>query len=181
MTDLNKLPQGRRRAVLSVLVLALAASASVWMTAPPACASNALVTCTGSEDVTFDPALTNTLQSTEVKVTGTLDCLQLLPPNRFSGGHSAEFARDYSCLTLLGGGSGTRVIYWDDGTTSTFEFQSSNQAVNGQFIATRTGQITSGRFAGHAALEVGVGLADLTACTTNGLNGLQTVVTFEVL
>jgi hypothetical protein len=116
-----------------------------------------------------------------VQVTGSLDCLQLLPLDSFSGTHSAVFERDYSCLTLLGGGPGTRVIHWDDGSSSVFEFVSSNQAVNGQFSATRTGQITSGRFAGRSALEVGVGLADLTACSTGGLSELQTTVTFEIL
>jgi hypothetical protein len=174
--------RGRRSAAAGfAFLLALVAGVFSLSSATPASAAVALVTCTGSEDVTFDPPLTNTTQETEVRVRGSLDCNQVVPPASFTGDHKAKFIRDYSCLTLLGGGQGERVIRWSDGSTSTFEFQSSNQAANGQFIAVRTGEITSGRFAGHAAEETGVGLGDLTACQGAGLDELQTTVTFVII
>lgn len=160
---------------LTAAVTAVCAAALLAVGAPPAAASTTLAACTGNETVTFSPPLTNTLRPTTLTVTGNVSCTQLLPPATYTGTYGGTFQRDYSCLTLLNGGPGSRTITWSDHKTSTFTFQSQNNAVNGQFVALRTGSISGQRFNGAGAVEEGTGLADLTACTTQGLSQVNTL------
>lgn len=75
-----------------------------------------------------------------------------------------------SCALLTSGATRTRVITWNTGATSTFEFTSVVVAVGDVIETTRTGSITAGKFDGSAAIEEVEGTADLAECDGDGVS-----------
>jgi hypothetical protein len=83
---------------------------------------------------------------------------------------------------LLAGGSGFATFVWSNGQNSTFSYTKTTVDINGQIIATLSGTITSGVFAGEFATKVVVlPTADLTACETGGLSDSNGAITLQIV
>ncbi|HEU5473806.1 MAG TPA: hypothetical protein VFV67_24440 [Actinophytocola sp.] len=69
--------------------------------------------------------------------------------------------------------SGTSVISWNNGNTSTFSFNDTVTNIGGNIVATRTGTITAGQFQGDTAVRV------MTFPAINPLDCLTTGLTSQ--
>ncbi|MEE4541334.1 hypothetical protein V2S66_05050 [Streptomyces sp. V4-01] len=161
--------------VLCVVALVSAAAASAQTPA----AAVGLVNCAGTTTVDFSPGVTDT--SRTVAVSGADEattCLSLTHPGltSFSGPFSGTATQ--SCTTLFGGGSGTETLYWNDSTTSTWNYTNSFSNVNGTKVGTSTGTISAGTLTGASITQTITFVnLDLSACSTTGvteLNGTDT-------
>jgi hypothetical protein len=72
-----------------------------------------------------------------------------------------------SCLNIFDPGSGTKIIKWNTGQTSTFSFNRVGSNVGGATVVTETGTITAGLFVGDTAVEEIIGpTLDSPECLT---------------
>ncbi|MFI9010007.1 hypothetical protein ACIGNX_22520 [Actinosynnema sp. NPDC053489] len=93
----------------------------------------------------------------------------------------STFTGPGSCLTLPGFSSGTSVLTWNNGNTSTFAFNATTAIVGGNVVITRTGTITAGRFAGDTAIRVVTYPApNPLGCLTTGVTSRTGVVTLTI-
>jgi len=102
---------------------------------------------------------------------------------------SASFERNYSCLTILGSGSGVQTFTWANGTTSEYTFNAVITIVDGSFEVEQTGTITGGTATAYIGQEaigsvilsppLGEDIAD--ACATNGLSSASGPYLFTIL
>ncbi len=152
-----------------------------------------IVTCTGTEEILYDPGLSNTTQPVTVAYHTQLPvCLHvlnlpLLMPASSYGQNTAE----RTCTELLGTTASNRVINWSNGQTSTISGQVTRTSVNGNVVVVvLTGTIVSGLYAGKSVLgnaELTPLLGDdpvnlVTACASpEGLTGLRGTYNFNVL
>jgi hypothetical protein len=184
-----------RRLFASIAALVLAGTAGA-VTAAPAGAhamasagTQALVqvTCTGQDDTTYTPGVTNT--PGPVTITSSVEyapCLHVngLQISTMSGEVFSQHERVASCTQLLGGGQGTRVIRWSNGQTSTWELTTTTQIVAGNYVVVGIGQITDGLYEGALAQRELVlpGLLEaLQACSTpEGLTSVSGTFTFTI-
>ena len=110
---------------LAPIVIAWLAVILVLSTPVRAQAAN-LVSCTGTETVSFAPGLTNTPHPLTVTTADNFPvCIHASAPILMPATAQAQISRTASCLDLLGGGPGTRVLHWANGQTSTYSFVSS--------------------------------------------------------
>ncbi|MGW0933056.1 hypothetical protein [Streptomyces sp. NPDC002644] len=134
----------------------LALAGALAVAAPAQGAALDLLACTvpSSETSTFSPALTNTNQPTSVHVTTQYrNCLAPTEPTLTSGDRSGSFTRDTSCVDLLGGGTRTFTITWNDGSTSTITGQSVANIAGAVLTSTLTGTVTHGQFQGGTVVQ----------------------------
>jgi hypothetical protein len=170
----------RLRAVgwMAAMLGALACSAAV---AAPA---GAATLCTGHQDETYSPGLTNTTQSTTLNITNTLStCLSLTDPTITSGSSTATISAPFSCQSPLDSGSAATTIHWNTGQTSTFSYTYTSTTVNGTIQVEQTGTITAGKFVGRSAIGlVTVPALDPLACATStGVTSLTGPYTLAIL
>lgn len=135
----------------------------------------------GSQTVTYNPGLTNTPSQVTVTWDLRLDsCVSLTHPAVTSGGGSGNVVRTGSCSEIVGSSTGSQVITWNTGQTSTFSFTRTYSSVNGEAVLLLTGTITSGLFYGASAvLTIVDATLDLAACnTTTGLTQINGVTDF---
>ncbi|MFD5560813.1 hypothetical protein [Kitasatospora griseola] len=144
------------------------AAAALFAPAAPAHADVIQVVCGGSQTTTYTPGLTNTPQTVQRSGTNIhTPCVSTLPPFSFSGSTSFTSTTTLSCLSLTEANTGTDVIAWTTGRTSTFAYNRTVTIVQGQTVVTLTGSITAGDFAGATAVETITSVnLDLTACVT---------------
>lgn len=152
---------------LSVPAAALAVAA-VLLPATPASAAPFQVVCGGSQTTTYSPGLTNTPQTVQRSGTNIhTPCVSTLPPLTFSGSTSFTSTASLSCLSLTAANTGTDLITWSTGRTSTFAYNRTVTVVQGQTVVTLTGSITAGDFTGATAVETITSVnLDLAACST---------------
>lgn len=137
-------------------------------TAAPAQAVPVVVTCTGTQTTTFSPGLTNTPQ-TVVRAGQNIHspCISTQLPFTMSGLVTFTSTSTLSCTSLTTANTGTDIIAWSTGRTSTFDYNRTVTTAGGQTVVTLTGSITAGDFTGAAAVETIVSPAlDLSACAT---------------
>lgn len=140
-----------------------------------ALASNAsalgVVVCDGSGQVTFSPALTNTLATRTITQSGTYaTCVAPLNPSL----HTVTIAPESetgmaSCLVPLGTYSQTSTLRWNTGQTSTFTYNVTASIDDGEFVLLLTGSITAGLLNGATATNELVLESDPTACAGSGV------------
>ncbi|WP_030398118.1 hypothetical protein [Kitasatospora purpeofusca] len=136
---------------LSAAALLLAAAAVPSAAAPARTTTLVAVVCVGSDTTNYDPGLRTFSQT--VDTYGTDEGHSCTGVGRISGLNSftASFTGHYtaSCVSPIQAGSGTEVLTWNDGTTSTWSW-SSTVATNsaGQLVGTYDGPITAGRYSG---------------------------------
>ncbi|MGW4652068.1 hypothetical protein [Kitasatospora sp. NPDC004289] len=164
---------GLKKIPAAACATALACGAVLAASAPASAATQ--VTCVGTTTVDFSPAITNTTQT--VSVIGTdvaTGCLSLTHPGLTSFNAPFSGTATQSCTTFFGGGSGTETLYWNDGTTSTWNYTNSFSNVNGTKVGTSTGTIAAGTLAGASVTQsITFANLDLTACSTTGLSHLS--------
>lgn len=169
----------RRRRLPAVLAAAVLTVAAVLVPAGAAQAVPTLVTCTGTESVTYSPGLTNTPTSIATSRADDYDpCTHVvgLSITSETGVSGVSGTATIACTTLLSSGSAAKTITWSDATTSVFSFSYVANAVGANVVVVATGTITSGRYAGATAVEeiTYAGLVSgLLACgTPGGITGL---------
>jgi hypothetical protein len=88
-----------------------------------------------------------------------------------------------SCLDPLRATSGSQVITWNNGRTSTFSFETTITEAEGVTVSTNTGTITAGEFAGGVAEEVIVQAPPnpLACLLPGGATSLDGLMSFEVV
>lgn len=157
------------RKLLALTTAMLATGVVAGAVAPGASALTSVV-CNGRNDVTYSPALTNSLQQTTIaSATSWATCVSPTHPSIVAGSTGNQISKSESCMSLLGGFSSSNTITWNTGQTSTFTFNGSTEEVDGQYVIVLTGSITSGLFTGALASEQTTLLGDLTACSSAGI------------
>jgi hypothetical protein len=124
------------------------------------------VTCTGSQHVTYSPGI---VLSPERDVTTTVEGSYSCLSSQVSGATTyATFTGPESCLAVAEIETLTSSFTWNDGSTSTATYSTTVTYGVGTTVLTKTGTVTSGRFAGAAFLQVitGPNLGGLLACIT---------------
>jgi hypothetical protein len=172
----------RGRPLSAALTLLLVAASLLGITAP-ASAAPTVVTCTGNQTITYSPGLTNTptVQTSQVSTAYSV-CAHVdgLSVSTMTGSSRVTFSgASLTCAALLDTVPGQQVVTWSDGRTSTFTYSLTATNVSGELVATATGTISAGLYAGAIAEQVStsVGLNGLTACgTPQGLTSISGLV-----
>jgi hypothetical protein len=187
----------RRRLFAAITALALAGTAIASTTAPASASTEASagaqvlvqVTCTGREDVTYSPGITNTPALVTITTSAQyVPCLHIngLNVTTMSGEASSQSQTMAACteVELPDGESTTSVIEWSNGQTSTWEYTTTTQNVAGNYVTVGIGQITDGLYEGALAQRELVlpGLVEaLQACATpQGMTGVSGAFTFTI-
>jgi hypothetical protein len=170
--------------ILSTLAVALAAAALA--VAAPAGAATTVTCLTGTDHVAFSPALTNTTTLTSITTSqaygsALVQCVSD-DPTVTTGTSGVSFAAPVSCTTLSSG-PGSQVITWNNGQTSTFTYTQTITTVAGVNVATATGSITAGEFAGSTAERVTAEAPPnpLSCLLGPGVSSLSGTITLTVL
>ncbi|MDX3763956.1 hypothetical protein [Streptomyces sp. AK02-04a] len=139
------------RAAVALLFATLIGSAA----AVPTQAAVLSASCTGTEDVTFDPGLTLIAKPTHVTVNGNLSSCQTSAPGITSATYREEPTDTLGCAAPVVPGTGTRTYRWNaHDVTSTLTYTRTVSNVGGAIVVTYTGTITSGLFNGHTATQI---------------------------
>ncbi|MFD9947433.1 hypothetical protein ACFWYW_38645 [Nonomuraea sp. NPDC059023] len=172
------------RKIITIVCASLLSMAWVTTCATTAsAASPALVTCVGTTTVAFTPGLTHTSQTVAVSGQDVASaCVSLTHPSltSFTGPFSGTATQ--SCTTFFGNGSGTETLYWNNGTTSVWNYTNSFSNVNGTKVGTSTGAISSGTLAGAEVTQtITFANLDLSACSTpTGLTEISGLDTWTI-
>ncbi|MFD8276200.1 hypothetical protein [Streptomyces flaveolus] len=163
-------------AVMAVIIF------GVLVGAHPAAAAT-LVTCAGTQTISYSPGLTNSPRT--VTVQGTNNLGPCVAPNTTITAGTISFGStgSYSCQGLLSSTSEVNVVQWSDNTTSTLQVTRTVTKVNGQLVNTFTGSVTAGTFQGASVVWTitNVNLALLACETEAGLTSLTGVDVFTLV
>ena len=174
---------GRRRPAIFVALLALALGNAAAASVPAHATALASITCTGWTYTTYDPGLTNTVQSTKVVDEGyynvitahspTGSCLAL-GSSASAGQRDVTATLNVSCNAILTE-TGVETINWNDGQSTAFPFTATAAHVGSNTVLTETGQVTSGEFNGDHVVETFTAPnLDFLACdTSTGVTSLD--------
>ena len=156
----------------------------------PAHAVN-LVSCTGTESITFSPGATQTPRLTTLTTATSLPlCVHASAPVLMPASGHSQISHSLSCDELANGATGTKVFQWTNGQTSTFSFVSTATTVDGNFVVTLNGTITAGLYQGASAVAstvftplLATGNATLadTCNTDTGVTSASGIIMFNVL
>ncbi len=134
-----------------------------------------LVTCTGTDDVSFSPGLTYAQQTVALSGQDSGTCTSLTDPSLHSVSDPFGGMVPLTCTDLTTSGvEAPETLYWNGGTTLVSQWDATNhiELVNGNLVSILTGPITSGTLAGATlTLTVTMLASQLDACTQPG--GLQ--------
>ncbi|WP_147288145.1 hypothetical protein [Nocardia pseudobrasiliensis] len=142
-----------------------------------------LICGTGVEAASYSPGLTNTAQPETVTLNGTLGpCVSLKDLSVTGGSYHVVVNNTFSCLTLFGNASGVRTFTWNNGQSSTFTYTASIEKAESEVVATYTGTITGGEFAGDHALMVvtSASLSALQCATPPGVQSSSGTITLAI-
>ncbi|MEU2801632.1 hypothetical protein [Streptomyces sp. NPDC007117] len=183
-TPLARRRQRRTRQGAGAFV-ALALAGALSLTAAPAATAGttgtADITCTNAASISYSPGLRTFSQSVAVSATNLYSTCISPSTGITSGSSSFNGISTASCAQVLTGGAGSRVITWNDSTTSTFQFTRTVTNVLGVVTITLDGIITSGRFSGDTALAVTTGATNPLDCLTSpGLTSIAAVGALEI-
>jgi hypothetical protein len=157
---------------------ALVAAGTILATGSPAHALALEQVCTGTWTVTYDPPITDTLQTVSAVLSANFP--HCTDPEAPSASYSQAFTDTVSCATLLNTGSAAHTFVWGNPAAqpSTFTYSWTVSDLAGQAVITSTGQITSGKYMPDNAEQISVlvtpnpiqcafsGVATLTGPTT---------------
>jgi hypothetical protein len=169
---------GRSAALVGGLAALVLAFGATWS---PSAHALALTSCTGTENVTFNPGeLLLTSRSINVSYLNNYSC-NSTDPTITAATQSATYTSTLSCVTPATLTTGdTEHIHWNTGETSTATVITlSNSVIAGQAVDTITSTITSGKFSGQLMVETITNIApNLLDCLSEpGLTGKQGLVT----
>jgi hypothetical protein len=176
--------RGRPIVVAGLLALALGDVAVASVPAHAAAATTlAGISCTGWTYTTYNPGLTNTVQSTTVVDDGYLDVITDHSPTgsclafgskASAGQRDVTATLDVSCNAILTE-SGVETINWNDDESTSFPFTATAAHVGSNTVLTETGVVSSGEFAGDRVVETFTAPnLDFLACeTATGVTSLD--------
>ncbi|MFD5447863.1 hypothetical protein [Streptomyces sp. NPDC127100] len=167
----------RRRLGTWSTLFCLVGAGVVIGTSPASAAT--LVTCTGTQNISYSPGLT--LAPRTVTITGTNNLGPCVAPNTSITSGTIEFSAtaSSSCLDLLDSGSAVNVVKWSDGSTSTLQVTRTVSQVAGQQVDAFTGSVASGTFQGATVTWTITNVSlDLLDCATPA--GLTSQVGLDV-
>nr|BFD81220.1 hypothetical protein StreXyl84_06210 [Streptomyces sp. Xyl84] len=174
-------PGAVRRLCAATAVLCTVAAALSFSAGPASAAT--LVTCGGTQNIQYNPGLTNTPRT--VTASGSNHLAPCVAPGTSITAGTITFAStgSYSCQDLLASSHVVNVVQWSDGTSSTLDMTRTATKVSGELVNTFTGTVTSGTFQGAAVTWTITNLTlDLLACDTpGGLTSLTGVDVFTLL
>lgn len=174
----------RRAAVLARLLLALSAlSLAVLAPAHTAYAADSEpLTCSGTENVTFDPAVTSTTQNVTITIDDRYGPCPITPTPQLTGGTAhLEITRPLSCTNVVLAPAGSETDKWNNGAQSSVNWTTSVVSVlaNGSHVDVHTGTVTAGLDAGFTATKTVTDPDFSLACNTTGMTTLSGTVTIE--
>lgn len=178
------------RIVLTAMTALVLLLAGLLVPAGPAAAQGAGLldvtrTPPSSAVSTYSPPLTNTPQMTSASASYQLGpCISLSQPQVTSGTSVlTRPPRLRTCADLLGASSGTFVITWNTGQTSTVSANFNTTVAGAVLTVVGTGTITSGLFQGDALVMNLTGPAtDVLLCTLGlgTVSSIYSAVTLEI-
>jgi hypothetical protein len=162
---------------------------AVALTAPSAAhAGVTVLSCLGSDSITFKPGITNSPQVVDYSSNATFGpCVGTLGQPLITGGTStvSNVPFQYSCLYLLETGIPpyTMAYKWSDGSQSVVKFTDTNVTltITGDMQVELVGTVQSGTGQGSAAVvTVTLASTDLTGCDTpEGVPSMGGVLTLN--
>lgn len=164
------------------VAVALAAVGSVAAAGGPARALPVEQVCTGTWTVTYNPPITNTLQT--VSAVLTADFPHCTDPEAPSASYSQAFTDTVSCATLLNTGSAAHTFVWGNPAAkpSTFAYSWTVSDIGGQAVITSTGLITSGKYTADSAEQISVLVTpNALQCAFSGVAKLTGPTTLTIL
>jgi hypothetical protein len=87
---------------------------------------------------------------------------------------------------MFGGGPGSKLIDWSNGQSSTFNFTTTADIVDGNFVLALVGDISAGLFKGGSAEDITTLSSQsakgfLTACEGNGITTVNGVTELTII
>lgn len=146
-----------RRFLVGAIAALTAASGVVFGAASPAQAQQVDVFCTGTLSTTLDPGLRLFTQTITTQNNFIYSPCESTDLELTYGAYDSTIVGDFSCLDPMQSYTDSKIIEWNNGETSTFEFNGTVTTIGGQFVTTHIGVITDGQFAGGAANELIIG------------------------
>ncbi|MGC5165239.1 hypothetical protein [Luteimicrobium sp. DT211] len=171
------------RAAVAAAASLCAAIALIAATSSTASAEPSLATCVGTASVDYGPGVRLTPQLVTVTALQNYPTCVTGEDGVTAATASSSFVDTVGCDTLLGSSTGVRTYHWNDGTTSRFEYTRSATRVLSQTVATFTGTITAGRFAGSSVIETNIGptLGVLDCLSAVGVTHIDFVAALQIL
>jgi hypothetical protein len=170
---------GAGRAAMLALMLCLGTIAL----APPVHAASGILTCSGTETLSFDPAVTNTPKSIEIAVSDLFGPCPITPDPQLTGGSvQQQFTATASCTTIVLSPPHSETYPWNDGKQSVVAFTTTlvTQLANGSLVVVQEGTVTSGLDKGFIATKTTTDPAFSTVCDSpQGMKTLSGLVTVE--
>lgn len=178
-------PGTRRRAVMLTRLLALPVlSLAVLTPAHTAYAADSgPLTCSGTETVTFDPAVTSTTHNVKITIDDRYGPCPVTPNPQLTGGTThLEITRPLSCTNVVLAPAGSETDTWNNRTQSSVSWTTSVVSVlaNGSHVDVHTGTVTSGLDAGFTATKTVTDPDNSLVCNTTGMTTLSGTVTIEL-
>ena len=168
---------GKRRPLVLVALLALALGDAAVGSAPAHAVNLAQIYCTGWTYTTYNPGLTNTVQTTSVVDEGYYNVITDHSPTGLcaaagsaatSGERTVTASLQLSCNAILTE-TGVETIVWNDDRSTSFTFTAEAAHVGSNTVLTETGTVTSGEFLGDNVVEQFTAPnLDFAACDTPG-------------
>ena len=182
-----RVPGIRIRVALPARLMLVLAALSLAVLAPArpahAAGSGALI-CSGTESVTFDPAVTSTPQDVTITVDDRYGPCPVSPDPQLTGGTThLVITRNLSCTNVVLAPAGSETDMWNDGMQSVIGWTTSAVTVllNGSHVDLHTGTVVSGLNAGFTAIKTVTDPDISIACNTTGLATLNGLVTIELV
>lgn len=167
------------------LAAAAIAAAAVAAPATPAMAAAGTVTCTGTQQQTFNPGLTLATQTVAFQATAALPtCVSSFGDGVTSGSFTIEGGGPASCT--LASFYSELTLHWNTGETSRIGLNTpADLKPLGQTVAVSYGQVLSGKYVGATVAEVLELTPDalaLTKCLSpDGLRGSGGAVNLTIV
>lgn len=139
-----------RRAFSGVLIGGIAVPVAAFLPAAATAAHAAIegAQCTGTQELTHSPGLTDTPRPVTVTGTSTLVTCASSDQSITSGTSTLSASGTFSCTS--GTGPGIRKITWNNGQTSTLPFtRTISTNLLGQTVAKLAGVVSEGEFKGY--------------------------------
>jgi hypothetical protein len=166
---------------LSASVLGLGALAGIAAT-PAHAAGSTDVTCTGTESDVFSPGLLLSPREVTVTVSQILGPCESTDPTVTAGLDGGSYQEVGSCINIDSAHSGTLELYWSNDQYSTFNYNVTTSTLLGQTVASFSGAISAGEFAGDTAdMTVITGTLNVLNCLAPpGVTSTSGAVTLEL-
>jgi hypothetical protein len=173
------------RALTLALTFALILGVGSVGLARPVHAASGILTCVGTENQAFDPAVTNNPGSVRLTIDDRFGPCPITPDPQLTGGtFHLVLTRTLSCTNVMVSPPHPETYQWNNGSQSVVEFTTIvvTRLLNGSTVAVLTGTVTSGLDMGFAATKTVTDPDFSTVCDSpEGMTTLSGSVTIAFL